>query len=129
MGFDPFRDDGLGLRVHLRGEQAFVGGAQSATDLSPHVHLDECELAYVEFEQSPGSARQETTLDASQLGHVPDVRRQGYPAVHSFLVDRQRGTRRLRVCKRADRNRDKAFKSFGCVVHVDPHSEQNLKVL
>ena len=37
--------------------------------------------------------------------------------LHSFLVDRERGTRKLRVCERADRNRDKAFKAFGCVVH------------
>ena len=54
---------------------------------------------------------------ACRLGHVLDVQRHGYPAVHSFLVDREGGTRKLRVCERADRNRDEAFKASGCVVH------------
>jgi hypothetical protein len=38
-------------------------------------------------------------------------------SVHSFLVNRDRWTRKLRFRERADRNRDEAFKAFCRVVH------------
>lgn len=51
------------------------------------------------------------------LHHVLDAWWHGHPAVHALLVDRERGTRKLRVGERTDRNCDRAFKVFGCVEH------------